>query len=93
MGPSPPMSSVGEELGGVARNTKRMRTSSISSDQEGRFGEEGGGFWVSVCMGGACGGGMWVVRPSGRGVIFELGIIRVGHCMFMHDTPGLRELI
>ena len=54
MGPSPPMSSVGEELGGVARNTKRMRTSSVSSDQEGRFGggRGEGVLGECVCMGG-----------------------------------------
>ena len=33
----------GEDLGGVTRNTKRMRTSSVFSDQEGRFWGGGGG--------------------------------------------------
>ena len=55
------MSSVGEELGGVARNTKRMRTSSVSSDQEGRFGGGGGGGVLDECV---CMAGWHAIYPS-----------------------------
>lgn len=34
--PSPPMSLVEEEHGGVVRDIKRRRTGSLSSDQEGK---------------------------------------------------------
>ena len=122
----------GEDLGGVTRNTKRMRTSSVFSDQEGRFwgggGGGGGGLcvdlhitsdtpitqhgyhrtryphhttmathhtiypyiistqpWLHTTM-------VWVVRGCVVAFLKILGIIRVGQCVFMHDTPGLREL-